>query len=74
MLWACATSPYGRNAGSATTFGVDPDAVAVEHVGLNHLTWIRSAHVELSHVALYSAGMFLKQSKFQRITTTNSIT
>ena len=25
--------------------GVDPDAVAVEHVGLNHLTWIRSAHV-----------------------------
>jgi 6-phospho-beta-glucosidase len=26
--------------------GVDPDAVAVEHVGLNHLTWIRSARVE----------------------------
>jgi 6-phospho-beta-glucosidase len=25
--------------------GVDPDAVAVEHVGLNHLTWVRSAHV-----------------------------
>jgi len=25
--------------------GVDPDSVAVEHVGLNHLTWIRSAHV-----------------------------
>ena len=25
--------------------GVDPDAVAVEHVGLNHLTWIRSATV-----------------------------
>jgi 6-phospho-beta-glucosidase len=25
--------------------GVDPDEVAVEHVGLNHLTWIRSAHV-----------------------------
>ncbi len=24
--------------------GVDPDDVAVEHVGLNHLTWIRSAH------------------------------
>jgi 6-phospho-beta-glucosidase len=24
---------------------VDPDAVAVEHVGLNHLTWIRSARV-----------------------------
>jgi len=23
--------------------GVDPDEVAVEHVGLNHLTWIRSA-------------------------------
>ena len=23
--------------------GVDPDAVEVEHVGLNHLTWIRSA-------------------------------
>ena len=26
--------------------GVDPDAVAVEHVGLNHLTWIRSARVD----------------------------
>ena len=26
--------------------GVDPDAVEVEHVGLNHLTWIRSARVE----------------------------
>ncbi|HEX3793290.1 MAG TPA: hypothetical protein VHV57_02195 [Acidimicrobiales bacterium] len=25
--------------------GVDPDAVEVEHVGLNHLTWIRSARV-----------------------------
>jgi len=25
--------------------GVDPDTVAVEHVGLNHLTWIRSARV-----------------------------
>jgi 6-phospho-beta-glucosidase len=24
---------------------VDPDAVTVEHVGLNHLTWIRSARV-----------------------------
>jgi 6-phospho-beta-glucosidase len=25
--------------------GVEPDEVAVEHVGLNHLTWIRSARV-----------------------------
>jgi 6-phospho-beta-glucosidase len=25
--------------------GVDPDQVAVEHVGLNHLTWIRSARI-----------------------------
>ena len=25
--------------------GVDPDEVAVEHVGLNHLTWVRSARV-----------------------------
>ena len=25
--------------------GVDPDDVAIEHVGLNHLTWIRSAGV-----------------------------
>jgi 6-phospho-beta-glucosidase len=24
--------------------GVDPDGVDIEHVGLNHLTWIRSAH------------------------------
>jgi 6-phospho-beta-glucosidase len=24
---------------------VDPDAVAIEHVGLNHLTWVRSARV-----------------------------
>ena len=28
--------------------GVDPDAVSVEHVGLNHLTWIRSARVGAS--------------------------
>ncbi|MGH9093036.1 MAG: 6-phospho-beta-glucosidase [Acidimicrobiales bacterium] len=26
--------------------GVDPDAVALEHVGLNHLTWVRSATVD----------------------------
>jgi len=26
--------------------GVDPDTVAIEHVGLNHLTWIRSALVD----------------------------
>jgi 6-phospho-beta-glucosidase len=25
--------------------GVDPDSVDIEHVGLNHLTWIRSARV-----------------------------
>ena len=25
--------------------GVDPDTVAIEHVGLNHLTWVRSATV-----------------------------
>ena len=25
--------------------GVDPDEVAIEHVGLNHLTWIRSARI-----------------------------
>ncbi len=25
--------------------GVDPDSVAIEHVGLNHLTWVRSATV-----------------------------
>ena len=25
--------------------GVDPDDVAIEHVGLNHLTWIRSARI-----------------------------
>ena len=25
--------------------GVDPDSVGVEHVGLNHLTWVRSATV-----------------------------
>ena len=25
--------------------GIDPDDVSVEHVGLNHLTWIRSARV-----------------------------
>ena len=25
--------------------GVDPDEVAIEHVGLNHLTWVRSARV-----------------------------
>ncbi|HXW38323.1 MAG TPA: 6-phospho-beta-glucosidase [Acidimicrobiales bacterium] len=26
--------------------GVDPDAVELEHVGLNHLTWARSANVD----------------------------
>lgn len=26
--------------------GVDPDAVSLEHVGLNHLTWVRSATVD----------------------------
>ncbi len=26
--------------------GVDPDSVEIEHVGLNHLSWIRSARVE----------------------------
>jgi 6-phospho-beta-glucosidase len=26
--------------------GVDPDEVEIEHVGLNHLTWIRSARVK----------------------------
>ena len=26
--------------------GVDPDTVAIEHVGLNHLTWVRSATVD----------------------------
>ena len=25
---------------------VDPDSVEIEHVGLNHLTWVRSAHVD----------------------------
>jgi 6-phospho-beta-glucosidase len=25
--------------------GVDPDEVSIEHVGLNHLTWIRSARI-----------------------------
>ena len=28
--------------------GVDPDNVAIEHVGLNHLTWIRSAWTEVA--------------------------
>jgi 6-phospho-beta-glucosidase len=26
--------------------GVDPDTVTVEHVGLNHLTWVRSARID----------------------------
>jgi 6-phospho-beta-glucosidase len=26
--------------------GVDPDTVVIEHVGLNHLTWVRSARVD----------------------------
>jgi len=26
--------------------GVDPDSIELEHVGLNHLTWVRSASVE----------------------------
>ncbi len=30
----------------ATRFGVTPDRVALEHVGLNHLTWIRAVMVD----------------------------
>jgi 6-phospho-beta-glucosidase len=29
----------------AALFGADPDAVALDHVGLNHLTWERGVHV-----------------------------
>jgi 6-phospho-beta-glucosidase len=29
--------------------GVDPDSVEVEHVGLNHLTWVRSARIRDVH-------------------------
>ncbi len=29
--------------------GVDPDSVMVEHVGLNHLTWVRSARIGGPH-------------------------
>jgi 6-phospho-beta-glucosidase len=35
--------------------GVDPDDVEVEHVGLNHLTWIRSART--GHTGGVDAGM-----------------
>jgi 6-phospho-beta-glucosidase len=30
----------------AEWLGVAPEAVALDHVGLNHLTWIRAAHVD----------------------------
>jgi len=30
----------------ARTFGVDPDQVRLDHVGLNHLSWIRGVHVD----------------------------
>jgi 6-phospho-beta-glucosidase len=30
----------------AATFGVEPDRVALEHVGLNHLTWERAVRVD----------------------------
>jgi 6-phospho-beta-glucosidase len=35
--------------------GVDPDAVVIEHVGLNHLTWIRSARTPSGRAAGESA-------------------
>ena len=38
-------SPSGPNGGSGTISGSNPTTVSVEHVGLNHLTWIRSARV-----------------------------
>jgi 6-phospho-beta-glucosidase len=37
--------------------GVDPDHVEVEHVGLNHLTWIRSARVRQAVGAVGAAGI-----------------
>ena len=30
----------------ARTFGVSPDQVRLDHVGLNHLSWIRGVHVD----------------------------
>jgi 6-phospho-beta-glucosidase len=36
--------------------GVDPDAVSVEHVGLNHLTWIRSARVGMGSAGRSTDG------------------
>ena len=41
----CAMSPSGPNGGSGTISGSIPTKVSVEHVGLNHLTWIRSARL-----------------------------
>ena len=42
---ASATSRSASSARSRRHLGVEPDAVVVDQVGLNHLTWIRAVHV-----------------------------
>ena len=42
----CATWPSTCSGASATTSGWTPTRSTIEHVGLNHLTWVRSAVVD----------------------------
>ena len=43
---ASATSPSGSSGSFAQLLGVPPERVALDHVGLNHLTWERAAVVD----------------------------
>ena len=42
----CATSRSASSGGSRQHFGVEPERVQLEHVGLNHLTWERRVLVD----------------------------
>jgi 6-phospho-beta-glucosidase len=60
----------------ASLLGIDPDRVQLEHVGLNHLSWVRGVHVdgvdrlpELldSHGAEFAEEMDLPIDAFRRL-------
>ena len=42
----CATSRSASSGRFAARFGVEPERVELEHVGLNHLSWIRAVKVD----------------------------
>ncbi len=42
----CATSRSGSSGRSPRRFGVSPERIGLDHVGLNHLSWIRAVRVD----------------------------